>query len=63
MFNNPGSNWLVPIYSCAAGVKATIKEVSFRFNGTNDLSGLEVITIRPRRYDDDSTKLLGGGGG
>lgn len=60
MFNDPRSNWSIPLYSCAAGVKATIKTVSFRFNETDDLSGLEVTEIAPKRYDDSSSKPLWG---
>ncbi|PKX99511.1 uncharacterized protein P174DRAFT_383269 [Aspergillus novofumigatus IBT 16806] len=60
MFNDPGSNWSIPLYSCAAGVKATIKTVSFRFNGSDDLSGLRVTAIRPKEYIDNSSKPLWG---
>lgn len=60
MFNDPGSNWSIPLYSCAAGVKATIKTVSFRFNGSDDLSGLRVTDIRPKKYIDNSSKPLWG---
>ena len=60
MFNDPGSNWSIPLYSCAAGVKATIKTVSFRFNGSDDLSGLRVTDIRPKEYIDNSSKPLWG---
>ena len=30
----PGTNWTVPLYSCATATKAVIKEVSFSYNGT-----------------------------
>ena len=60
MFNDPGSNWSIPLYSYAAGVKATIKTMSFRFNGTDDLSGLKVTEIVPKRYNDDASKPLWG---
>ncbi|KAJ5504580.1 hypothetical protein N7463_007454 [Penicillium fimorum] len=43
MFNDPGSNWSILLYSCPTGIKATIKTVSFRFNGTDDLSGLKRV--------------------
>jgi hypothetical protein len=60
MFDDPGSRWSIPLYSCATGVKATIKTVSFRFNGSDDLSGLKVGGISPKTYLDNSSKPLWG---
>lgn len=60
MFDDPGSNWSVPLYSCAAGAKATIKTVSFTFNGSDDLSGLRVTDVKPKKYSDESSKPLWG---
>lgn len=60
MFDDPGSNWSVPLYSCAAGAKATIKTVSFAFNGSDDLSGLRVTDVKPKKYSDESSKPLWG---
>ncbi|KAL2153769.1 hypothetical protein VTH82DRAFT_4924 [Thermothelomyces myriococcoides] len=45
----PGSNWSVPVYSCAASVRATIRTVTFRHNGTG-LAGLRVTATEPKRY-------------
>ena len=41
-------------------VKATIKRVTFRFNGTDDLSGLKVIEINNKVYPDEESKPLWG---
>lgn len=60
MFNDPGSNWSIPLYSCASGVKATIKTVSFKFNGSDDLSGLSVTKIQAKEYTENSSKPLWG---
>lgn len=55
---NPGSSWTLPMYSCMSVVKASIKTVSFRFNGTNDLSGLSVLSIQAKQYPNDESKPL-----
>ncbi|KAH7066203.1 hypothetical protein BKA63DRAFT_523950 [Paraphoma chrysanthemicola] len=58
---DPGSAWTLPMYSCMSTTKATIKTVSLRFNGTSDdLSGLEVVSITDKTYADDSSKPLWG---
>ncbi|KAL2171503.1 hypothetical protein VTG60DRAFT_2671 [Thermothelomyces hinnuleus] len=45
----PLSNWSVPVYSCAASVRATIRTVTFRHNGTG-LAGLRVTAAQPKTY-------------
>ncbi|KAL3486415.1 hypothetical protein BJX62DRAFT_242026 [Aspergillus germanicus] len=48
IFRDPGSKWSIPVYSCATGVRAILKTVSFRFNGTDNLAGLMPLgRVRP----------------
>ncbi|KAL1976249.1 hypothetical protein VTN31DRAFT_2531 [Thermomyces dupontii] len=56
----PGSHWSVPMYSCIITAKATIKRVTFQFNGTDDLSGLKVAEINNKVYPDEESKPLWG---
>jgi hypothetical protein len=49
---DPGSNWTIPLYSCISTAKAIIKTVTFRFNGTDDLSGLTIVNITDKAYPD-----------
>jgi hypothetical protein len=47
------------MYSCATAAKATIKTVSFRYNGTDDdLSGLKVVSIVDKTYPNEESKPL-----
>lgn len=48
---NPGTNWSVPLYTCAAATKAIIKTVDFTYNGTSGLQDLHVVDIRDKVYD------------
>jgi hypothetical protein len=49
------------MYSCMSTAKATIKTVSFRFNGTeDDLAGLEVVSLKDKTYPNDESKPLWG---
>ncbi|KAF2822558.1 hypothetical protein CC86DRAFT_301012 [Ophiobolus disseminans] len=58
---DPGSAWTLPMYSCMSTAKATIKTVSFRFNGTSDdLSGLEVVSVVDKTYPNIESKPLWG---
>jgi hypothetical protein len=43
---DPGSRWTLPMYSCATSVKASVKEVSFRYNGTDGLKSLAILSIQ-----------------
>jgi hypothetical protein len=58
---DPGSGWTLPMYSCMSTAKATIKTVAFRFNGTSDdLSGLEIVSLKDKVYADEDSKPLWG---
>jgi len=48
------------MYSCISTTKASIKTVSFRFNGTDDLSGLKVTNLQSKTYADEASKPLWG---
>lgn len=48
------------MYACASAAKATIKTVTFRTNGTEDLSALRVLEIREKAYRDSSRMPLWG---
>ena len=39
-------------------VKASIKTATFRFNNTDDLSGLSVISVQEKQYPDEASKPL-----
>lgn len=57
---SPGSNWTTPMYSCISVTKALIKTVSFRFNGSGDLSGLTVTSLTDKVYPNVASKPLWG---
>src|SRR5262249_47533100 len=46
---SPGSEWTVPVHSCASAVKALVKTVKFRFNGTT-LDDLVIVSAEPKAY-------------
>lgn len=50
---DPGSKWSVPAYSCAASIRATIRTVTFQYNGTG-LEALKVSETKPKVYTSDS---------
>ncbi|KAF2455766.1 hypothetical protein BDY21DRAFT_348618 [Lineolata rhizophorae] len=54
----PGTNWTIPIYTCITTTKALVKSVTFRFNGTDDLSGLSVTNVTNKVYPDEDSKPL-----
>ncbi|KAK0124034.1 hypothetical protein ONS95_009020 [Cadophora gregata] len=61
MIFEANSRWTQPIYSCATAVKATIKTVSFTFNGTeNELSNLNITKLRNKEYPNDQSRPLWG---
>lgn len=61
MIFEANSRWSQPIYSCATAVKATIKTVSFTFNGTeNELSNLNITKLKNKEYPDDESRPLWG---
>jgi hypothetical protein len=56
-----GSTWSQPMYVCASAVKATIKTVSFKYNGINDqLSSLSVEQVEDKTYPDTQSMPLWG---
>lgn len=44
---NPHHNWRQPLYSCVSAVRASIKTVQLRVNGTATLSNLVVDSVEP----------------
>lgn len=56
-----GSQWSQNLYACASAVKATIKTVSFVYNGTEGLlSSLTITDIQDKVYPDNSSMPLWG---
>jgi hypothetical protein len=60
LFFEPGSDWSVPMYTCASAIKASIKTVSFQYNKTSDLSGVTVLDIVDKSYPNETSKPLWG---
>ncbi|OBT67013.1 hypothetical protein VE03_04509 [Pseudogymnoascus sp. 23342-1-I1] len=56
---DPRSSWSTPIYSCATAVKATIRTISFQYNGTT-LSSLTINETQPKSYPELSNLPLWG---
>jgi len=55
-----GSRWSSPLYSCASAVKASVKSVTFRLNGTEGLSSVTVDSITDKKYpSNEDTPLWG----
>lgn len=46
-----GSRWKSSVLVCAGAVKASIKTIAFRINGTNSLESLQVQYIQDKTYD------------
>ncbi|KIV99780.1 uncharacterized protein PV09_08586 [Verruconis gallopava] len=55
----PGSSYSQPLYGCASVVRAVIKTVSFKFNGTG-LGGLSVTGIEEKQYASEADYPLWG---
>ncbi|OAQ60042.2 hypothetical protein VFPPC_16830 [Pochonia chlamydosporia 170] len=55
-----GSSWTIPLYSCATAVKATVKSVDLRANGTLGLRSLNVVNLRNKVYKSEQDKPLWG---
>jgi hypothetical protein len=55
---DPGTEWTVPLYSCASASKASIKTVSFQYNGTAGLQSLQIKDIKPKEYAKEEDKPL-----
>lgn len=45
-----GDMYSQPIYSCVTAAKASLKTVSFRYNGTGGLSGLNITALKQKAY-------------
>jgi len=56
-----GSSWTQPIYACASAVKATVKTVSFTYNGTaHSLQGLTITNVQDKTYNNSDDLPLWG---
>ncbi|KAF7557985.1 hypothetical protein G7Z17_g225 [Cylindrodendrum hubeiense] len=56
-----GSKWSSPLYTCASAVKATIKTVTFFYNGTQEtLDNLVIQKIEDKKYRDEKDMPLWG---
>ncbi|WPH02257.1 Hypothetical protein R9X50_00511300 [Acrodontium crateriforme] len=51
---NLNSEWSQQLYTCASSVKASIKVVSFRSNGTEALGAITVLNVESKKYDGTS---------
>lgn len=49
----PGDRLSISMYSCASASRAVIKRVGFSYNGTGELSGLTVISLANKEYEND----------
>ncbi|KAG0637158.1 hypothetical protein HOY80DRAFT_1085675, partial [Tuber brumale] len=45
-----GSNWSMPIYTCATAIKASVKVVTLTMNGTHTLENLRIDKVVPKNY-------------
>jgi hypothetical protein len=52
-----GSKWTQDIYTCATGIEASVKEVTFSFNGSSSLDNLGLI-VEDKIYGNDSSMPL-----
>lgn len=56
-----GSKWSMKLFTCASAVKASIKTVSFNYNGTeSSLANLVVTDIEEKSYSDENDMPLWG---
>lgn len=55
---DPGTEWTVPLYSCASASKASIKSVSFIYNGTDGLKSLDIKDIKDKTYTTEEDQPL-----
>ncbi|KAK2776513.1 hypothetical protein FQN53_002684 [Emmonsiellopsis sp. PD_33] len=56
----PGTEWTIPLYSCASTSRAVIKTVDFRYNGTDGLKSLAILNIHDKEYQKEEDKPLWG---
>lgn len=52
-----GSRWELPVFTCASSISASIRTITFRYNGT-DLSALQVVHDQPKEYANPSDRPL-----
>lgn len=56
-----GSQWSQPLYTCASTLKATVKTVTFSYNGTDaSLESLAITSIQDKEYSDGQALPLWG---
>ncbi|KAH7176141.1 hypothetical protein EDB81DRAFT_633863 [Dactylonectria macrodidyma] len=56
-----GSKWSSPLYTCASAVRATIKKVTFFYNGTEgSLDNLVIKEIEDKKYENEDEMPLWG---
>lgn len=56
-----GSVWSQKIFTCASAVKASVKTVSFNYNGTQEsLNSLVISSIESKTYKDEASTPLWG---
>lgn len=55
--HQPGSQWSIPVYGCAASVRAAILTVTFQYNGTG-FAALKVTSAQPKTYPSASSHPL-----
>ncbi|KAH7349057.1 hypothetical protein BKA66DRAFT_600615 [Pyrenochaeta sp. MPI-SDFR-AT-0127] len=59
-FSKPNDTFAQPVHSCASASKATIKTVTFLYNGTNGLEDLQAVELKDKEYPNSSDKPLWG---
>ena len=55
----PMTHWSQPLFSCASGIKASVKTVDFRMEGDALVSNLKVENVVPRTYTASDIPLWG----
>ena len=55
-----GSEWSIPLYSCATASRATIKTVEFLVTGGGGLPSLQVKSIAPKEYKSEDDHPIWG---
>ncbi|OAP65446.1 hypothetical protein AYL99_01418 [Fonsecaea erecta] len=56
---DPGSPWQQNLYTCASAVSATIKQVTFRSNGSTSFEALQVVDVQAKNYTSSDMPLWG----
>jgi hypothetical protein len=57
LIGDPGSPWSIPMYMCKSNVKATIRTVTFQYNGTG-IEALRITGTAPKQYQGNSSLPL-----